>query len=50
MHVNDWDAIDTLRSLVGNEADRLAHDPDVALLDLPAGTPATRTGRAEPRA
>jgi 3-phenylpropionate/trans-cinnamate dioxygenase ferredoxin reductase component len=27
MHVNDWDAIDALRNLVGNEADRLARDP-----------------------
>jgi 3-phenylpropionate/trans-cinnamate dioxygenase ferredoxin reductase subunit len=50
MHVNDWDAIDTLRNLVGNEADRLAHDPDVALLDIPAATPVSRTGCAEPRA
>ena len=42
MHVNDWDAIDTLRNLVGNEADRLAQDPDVALLDIPAATPVSR--------
>ena len=42
MHVNDWDAIDTLRNLVGNEADRVAQDPDVALLDIPAATPVSR--------
>jgi 3-phenylpropionate/trans-cinnamate dioxygenase ferredoxin reductase component len=35
MHVNDWDAIDTLRNLVGKEADRLARDPAIALTDIP---------------
>jgi 3-phenylpropionate/trans-cinnamate dioxygenase ferredoxin reductase component len=50
MHVNDWGAIDALRNLVGNQADRLAHDPDVALVDLPGATPVTPTGPADPRA
>jgi len=44
MHVNDWDAIDTLRNLVGREADRLARDPDVALIDIPGAAPAAATG------
>ena len=44
MHVNDWDAIDTLRNLVGREADRLVRDPDTALTDLPASAAAAATG------
>jgi NADPH-dependent 2,4-dienoyl-CoA reductase/sulfur reductase-like enzyme len=44
MHVNDWDAIDTLRNLVGNQADRLARDPDTALTDLPGTGTAVATG------
>jgi 3-phenylpropionate/trans-cinnamate dioxygenase ferredoxin reductase subunit len=35
MHVNDWDAMDTLRNLVGHEADRVARDADIALIDIP---------------
>jgi 3-phenylpropionate/trans-cinnamate dioxygenase ferredoxin reductase component len=50
MHVNDWDAIDTLRNLVGNKADRLAQDPDIALLDIPGATPVSPTSCVEPRA
>ena len=34
MHVNDWDAIDDLRAVVGSEATDLVRDPAVALADL----------------
>jgi hypothetical protein len=34
MHVNDWDAIDVIRSWVGKEAGRMLRDADVALSDL----------------
>jgi NADPH-dependent 2,4-dienoyl-CoA reductase/sulfur reductase-like enzyme len=43
MHVNDWDAIDTLRNLVGREADRLVRDPGTALTDLPGSAAAAAT-------
>jgi 3-phenylpropionate/trans-cinnamate dioxygenase ferredoxin reductase subunit len=44
MHVNDWDAVDTLRNLVGKEADRLASDPGTALNDIPGAGAAVATG------
>jgi NADPH-dependent 2,4-dienoyl-CoA reductase/sulfur reductase-like enzyme len=36
MHVNEWDAIDALRALVGQAATAAVRDPSVALEDLPA--------------
>ena len=49
MHVNDWDAIDPIRALVGRSADpaRLA-DPDIGLAELAAAqltNGADRAGR-----
>ena len=35
MHVNDWDAIDVIRSWVGREAIPMVRDATVALADLP---------------
>ena len=35
MHVNDWEAIDTIRGWVGRDATALLRDPEVALADLP---------------
>jgi NADPH-dependent 2,4-dienoyl-CoA reductase/sulfur reductase-like enzyme len=35
MHVNDWDALEVLRSWVGKEAPSILRDVDVALADLP---------------
>ena len=34
MHVNDWDAIDPLKAVVGREATAAVRDPDVPLADL----------------
>ncbi|GAA3659823.1 FAD-dependent oxidoreductase [Nocardioides ginsengisoli] len=34
MHLNDWDAIDSLRRVVGGEADDAVRDPSVPLADL----------------
>lgn len=34
MHVNDWDAIGTLRDLIGRDATPAAHDPSVPLSEL----------------
>ena len=34
MPVNDWDAIDPIRQLLGAEATRAVRDPDVPLAEL----------------
>jgi 3-phenylpropionate/trans-cinnamate dioxygenase ferredoxin reductase subunit len=39
MHVNDWDAIDALRRVVGQEATSVVRDATVALGDLPQPEP-----------
>jgi NADPH-dependent 2,4-dienoyl-CoA reductase/sulfur reductase-like enzyme len=44
MHVNDWDAIETLRNLVGKGAGRLARDHAVALTDIPWDAAGVGTG------
>jgi hypothetical protein len=35
MHIDDWDAMDPIRALVGHELDAVTlRDPDVSLVDL----------------